>query len=387
MNYTSRTLLEQMRITELEISSRKALFLITDQDTALLRKVQPLVRANLDELVDDFYQMQTEDPDIALLIGDADTLQRLKVAQLDYIISLFSGYYDLEYVNTRLRIGLVHKRIGVEPHLYLSAVQTMKMLLYKLIDQHVVEDTEQSSVKVALEKLMMFDISLVFETYVRSLVTEVETSKAKSERYAARLEEKVKERTEQLEVLSRTDSLTGLLNRGHFEEMLTHELRAAQRREESVTLAYIDLDDFKHINDTKGHHFGDEVLRTLSAALLKCSRASDSCFRFGGDEFCVIMPNCTIEQAIQQWQKRLLAYVSEKRPSVDMSIGYSETGPSKFMAVDEILIQADEAMYRKKKFKKQAQPLIPLDTSLGTDVANGSQASTTSKPNSSGTEG
>lgn len=387
MNYTSRTLLEQMRITELEISSRKSLFLITDQDTSVLRKVQPIVRAHLDELVDDFYQTQTDDPDIALLIGDADTLQRLKVAQLDYIISLFSGYYDLEYVNTRLRIGLVHKRIGVEPRLYLSAVQTMKMLLYKLIDNHISDDAEQGTVKVALEKLMMFDISLIFETYVRSLVTEVETSKAKSERYAARLEEKVKERTEQLEVLSRTDSLTGLLNRGHFEEMLTHELRAAQRREESVTLAYIDLDNFKRINDTKGHHFGDEVLRTLSAALLKCSRTSDSCFRFGGDEFCVIMPNCTIEQAIQQWQKRLMAYVAEKRPAVEMSIGYSETGPTQFMAVEEILIQADEAMYRKKNFKKQAAPLKPHDTNLGTGNATVATSQSSDDQGSSGEVG
>ncbi|WP_119393280.1 GGDEF domain-containing protein [Salinibius halmophilus] len=360
-NYTNKTLLEQMRITELEISSRMALFMVTEKDTATLRKVQPIIRAHLDTLIDDFYVAQTSDPDIALLIGDADTLQRLKVAQLDYVISLFSGFYDLEYVNTRLRVGMVHKRIGVEPKLYLSAVQKLKLLIYRLIEKHIPDENEQSAVKLALEKVMMFDISLIFETYVRSLVSEVETSKAKSERYASLLEDKVKERTEQLEVLSRTDSLTGLLNRGHFEEMLTHELRAAQRREEQVTLAYIDLDDFKAINDSKGHHYGDEVLRTVSAALLSCSRASDSCFRFGGDEFCVVMPNCSIQQAKATWQGRLLAYVEEKRPCVSMSIGYSETGPVKFLPVEEILIQADEAMYRKKNKKKLIDPNRQVD--------------------------
>lgn len=355
MTYTNRTLLEQMRITELEVSARKALFSITDKDVGILRKVQPVVRENLEHLVDRFYQQQTQDPDIALLIGDADTLQRLKAAQLDYVISLFSGYYDLEYVNSRLRIGMVHKRIGVEPRLYLSAVQSLKILIYQLIDHHVPKDFDHDGLKMALEKLMMFDVSLVFETYVRSLVSEVETSKSKSERYASRLEEKVKERTEQLEVLSRTDALTGLLNRGHFEEFLTQEMRAGARRKEVLTLAYIDLDNFKAINDSQGHHYGDEVLRTVSAALLSCSRASDSCFRFGGDEFCIIMPNCTAEHAAATWQPRLEAYVDGKRPGVEMSIGYSQTGPNHFLSVEQILIEADEAMYHKKHHKQRNQ--------------------------------
>lgn len=72
------------------------------------------------EIVDEFYQRQVEDEEISLLIGDASTLNRLSNAQRKYIIDLFSGTYDSEYVNNRLRISMVHKHIGVEPKLYLK---------------------------------------------------------------------------------------------------------------------------------------------------------------------------------------------------------------------------------------------------------------------------
>jgi hypothetical protein len=124
-------------------------------------------------------------------------LARLRSAQRHYILDLFSGLYDLEYVNNRLRIGLVHKRIGVEPKLYLSAIYTLQALLHRTIEAS--GDAEAAAIIMALDKLMMFDVTLVFETYIRSLVSEIETAKAKSEQYAHSMEEKVKERTLQLE--------------------------------------------------------------------------------------------------------------------------------------------------------------------------------------------
>ncbi|SUX29638.1 protoglobin domain-containing protein [Chromobacterium vaccinii] len=190
MKQTDQTLLEQLRITEFEIEQRKQLFELEPRDEMLLRAAGHLVESHLEELVTRFYELQTSTPEIALLIGDADTLQRLRNAQRRYVIDLFSGVYDLEYVNNRLRIGLVHKRIGVEPKLYLAAVQSLKTLLSAQICELIPDIEVRGHTLLALDKLVMFDVALVFETYIRSLVAEIETSRNKSEQYARSLEEK-----------------------------------------------------------------------------------------------------------------------------------------------------------------------------------------------------
>ena len=84
MKNTDKTLIEQMRITDFEIAGRKGLFSITADDAECLKKAKPYMEAEIDSLVDTFYELQTAAPDIALLIGDADTLNRLRNAQKRY---------------------------------------------------------------------------------------------------------------------------------------------------------------------------------------------------------------------------------------------------------------------------------------------------------------
>ena len=206
---------------------------------------------------------------------------------------MFSGLYDLEYVNNRLRIGLVHKRIGVEPKLYLAAINTLKGLLIEDIFLQIAHEPERIAMLTALDKLFLFDITLVFETYIRSLVSEIESSKEKSEIYAKALEDKVRERTQQLEEMSRTDALTGLLSVRHLQENLTRTLRTCQRRAEPVVIAYLDIDDFKQINDTQGHQRGDEILRIVGASIRKVSRRG---LRFVRRRRYVDLPNCSDDQ-------------------------------------------------------------------------------------------
>lgn len=207
MLQTEQTLFEQMRITELEIESRKALFSFTGADVKALQSFKPIIEENIDKIVDDFYGLQTSVSEIALLIGDSDTLARLRTAQRRYVLDLFNGIYDLEYVNNRLRIGLVHKRIGVEPKLYLSAVHTLKELIYAVINSSVQDVRQAERIRAAIDKLVLFDVTLVFDTYIRSLVSEIENAKDKAEKYAQSMESKVKERTQQLEELSQTDPI------------------------------------------------------------------------------------------------------------------------------------------------------------------------------------
>ncbi len=353
MKITDKTLLEQLRITEFEIDNRKKLFAFSSEDIQALLAVKDVVARNIDATVDRFYDLQTSVTEIALLIGDADTLQRLRNAQCKYVADLFNGSYDIEYVNNRLRIGLVHKRIGVEPKLYLAAISSLKSLLIELLHQTVTDDDKRSKALAALEKLIMFDIALVFETYIGSLVSEIELSKAKTEQYAHALEDKVKERTEQLEQLSRTDPLTGLLNVRHLSETLTQVLQGAQRRSEAVTMIYIDIDDFKSINDTQGHQRGDDVLQTVAQAIRNVSRAVDHAFRYGGDEFCILLANCAETKARQLYGDRLLQQIHNTEQDLGLSIGYAQSGPSDHLSPTRLIQQADDNMYAAKRAAKQ----------------------------------
>ena len=127
---TDQKLFQQMRISDSEIHNRLTLVDITSERIALLASFSDLIEEHVDTIVDKFYESQLQIDEIAILIGDADTLFRLKNAQKQYILDLFSGRYDSEYVNHRLRIGMVHKRIGVEPKLYLSGINKLKQLLF-----------------------------------------------------------------------------------------------------------------------------------------------------------------------------------------------------------------------------------------------------------------
>ncbi len=354
MKQTDQTLLEQMRITDIDISYRKNILSFTEEDRDLLEGFRTCIESRINDLVAKFYETQTSVEEIALVIGDADTLRRLRGAQRRYVLDLFSGVYDLEYVNNRLRIGLVHKRMGVEPKLYLSAIRTLKNLLTEVITETENSKAKQLAILSALDKLLWFDITLVFETYIRSLVSEIELSKKKSEIYAQELEVKVKERTEQLEIMSRTDSLTGLLTVRYLNETLTRTIRAAQRRSEPVSIVYLDINDFKEINDTHGHQKGDEILRGIGEAIKKVSRLEDSCFRYGGDEFCLILPNCLKTHAHDLYISRLHEEIQRSFDDLTISVGIIETGPEHYDEPEKLIRMADKEMYAMKKKKPKA---------------------------------
>jgi diguanylate cyclase (GGDEF)-like protein len=348
MKRTDTTLIEQMQISDLEIANRMALLSLDHNALNQLHNHRLLITENIDIIVDEFYETQTEIEEISLLIGDADSLRRLRNAQRRYVQDLFSGNYDSEYVNNRLRIGMVHKRIGVEPKLYLSAVHTLKTLIVKVLKKHISNVKELDSTLETLDKLFYFDTTLVFDTYIDCLVGEIEAAKNKTEAYAKSLEEKVVERTKQLAEQARLDPLTNIYNQRAMQDVLRKELAMAKRHETKLALVYFDVDHFKNINDTQGHIKGDEVLKSIGQIMINSIREVDMACRYGGDEFCLILPDCNIENA-SNLCKKIIQKFTDKYPNYSLSIGIAES--DEHADSEQLIKAADEKMYQAKKEK------------------------------------
>lgn len=164
----------------------------------------------------------------------------------------------------------------------------------------------------------------------------------------------LRESTEKITYQATHDQLTGLINRAEFERRLEGMLDSARLQDETHTLCFIDLDQFKIINDTNGHVAGDELLRQLGALMRQHIRKSDVLARIGGDEFAILFENCTSDEAVHNAEKirTELAehpFVWEGRTyNVGMSAGLTEITPHS-PNTTELLREADAACYTSKE--------------------------------------
>lgn len=180
------------------------------------------------------------------------------------------------------------------------------------------------------------------------------------------LEEKIKQRTadlehanQRLQFIATHDSLTELANRVLFYDRLEHALAQATRNQTSLSILFIDLDDFKQINDSYGHIAGDALLQKVAQRLCQCVRESDTLARIGGDEFTIILENLASAQdartiAEKVWQAFHQPFlVAGKEISLTASVGLSQF-PLDGKDAEELLIKADSAMYKIKSSHKDA---------------------------------
>ena len=156
----------------------------------------------------------------------------------------------------------------------------------------------------------------------------------------------------ELLALSRTDSLTGLLNHGAWKDQLDIAFQRCRRQQQGAAIALIDIDHFKSINDTYGHVAGDIVLRQLSKMLKQNLRAADIAGRYGVDEFCVILPDLPLfnaAQAMEALRERFATLGYEQNPAlkVSLSIGLAAYDPAHGDAT-RWLNDADQALYEAK---------------------------------------
>jgi diguanylate cyclase (GGDEF)-like protein len=154
---------------------------------------------------------------------------------------------------------------------------------------------------------------------------------------------------ERVQELAATDALTGVANRYSFQQALEGELERAARATEDVSLAMLDIDRFKRLNDAHGHQVGDEVLRRVAALLSEHCRKYDTVARYGGEEFALILPSTDRAEtrAIVDRLRRQIEAVSSD-PRVTISVGVA-TFPTDATTADELVAAADEALYESKR--------------------------------------
>lgn len=186
----------------------------------------------------------------------------------------------------------------------------------------------------------------------------------KNEATARKLQETVKKLSQEMSERRRFekelrrqalhDGLTGLPNRTLLMDRLGNAIDLAERHHHSLTLLFIDLDRFKIINDSLGHAFGDELLKTISRRVSRCIRRSDTFARLGGDEFVLLLPNAIPDDVLQRLTERLTQVITEpvtlgsQQVSVSCSMGCSFY-PKDGLDPTTLLQSADAAMYQAKE--------------------------------------
>jgi diguanylate cyclase (GGDEF)-like protein len=163
------------------------------------------------------------------------------------------------------------------------------------------------------------------------------------------------ERATQFQLMSITDPLTGLLNRRYLEERLTEELNRSKRYNYSMSCLMIDIDDFKKYNDINGHQAGDLALKITAHSLKAALRSADIACRYGGEEFCILLPQTSVSEAGVIAERMRLKVAETEYPhgksqpmgTVSISIGISTFGRH-IDTAESIIAAADRALYNAK---------------------------------------
>ncbi len=164
---------------------------------------------------------------------------------------------------------------------------------------------------------------------------------------------------EKLKFLAYHDPLTGLLNRRVMETALKREFNRATRYDNILSVVFVDMDNFKRINDKYGHDAGDKLLKYVADKFHDQARESDVVARFAGDEFVIILPETTAEQAKKMMTRHKFFFLENslriKTETIPISISYgiASTENNSFESPEQFLKKADEMLYIKKNRKSQ----------------------------------
>ena len=249
----------------------------------------------------------------------------------------------------------------------MTGIELLKKIRQTIPDTEVIIITSYASLDTAIAALRYGAYDYLFKPFedikLISAAANRAIEKVRLTRQNQKLLKVLKQKNVQLKKanktlkwLARRDGLTGLYNHRYFQEILTAEFTRAARYNQYFSVAFLDLDHFKHYNDNNGHQQGDQLLRILAKVLNSCLRESDFLARYGGEEFTIIMPSTTRGEALAVAEKirgRVERYPFQGRESqpngcVTISIGVA-TFPENGGDNSSLMEKADQSLYTAKE--------------------------------------
>lgn len=348
---TAKTLLEHLGLDSHEIGVRKEAIGFTSDDIEALVKYKSFIKNKVHDLVESFYERELRNKDVDLLIGDSGTAERLRASLFAYIKSLFSGKYGIPYFESRARIGAVHNRLGVGPKFFLPAIGGLKKNMLEVMASSKFGKGSVEAASQALEKLIILDTSIIFDTHINALEMAAISASNRVKEHANRLEAAVRERTSEIESLTKIDSLTGVTSHAEFySEFESLRIRQIAQEDAISVIAFIDVDDFKQVNDKRGHREGNKQLVGVAHWLSALFGGDVLVGRIGGDEFCMYIQNQSAIEAKEHISGKL-DLLQEGGIEVSLSIGLVEYTHQN-CDIDSLIASADKAMYKAKGTKE-----------------------------------
>lgn len=340
---TTHPLCEQFQISASEIQARRAFLGFTREDDDNLERIHAVIAAQVDDIIAEFYTHLAQFEELGRFLGDRPTLERLQRTQRQYLLGLGRGAGGFAYFADRLRIGLAHERVGLEPKWYLGAYFRLFDVIGRRLTTTYAERPEQlAGLLITLQKVFTLDSVLAVETYYRTMIQRLEDTLQELTRAQHALRE-----------LSRLDGLTRVSNRMFLMESLETELGRSRRFGHPFSLLLIDLDHFKQVNDRYGHIQGDRALQQVVERVRSVIRPADIIGRYGGEEFVIGLVE-TDQAAAEQVAERIRLQVAHapieadsERTCLTVSIGLA-TLNNGVERIEPLIDRADRAMYRAK---------------------------------------
>lgn len=333
----------RLPLTAGELRTRLAFLGLAREDRQNLAKIHGAIQDHVAELIEEFYEHLGRFPDLVRFLSDPERLARLKATQRSYLLTLGQHSDHLSYAEDRLRIGFTHERVGLEQKWYLGAyAKLFELIMRRLAARHGDDARALTSLAITLHKYLKLDQIFLVETYYQSTMARLEASLQELEQIRQHLEEH-----------SRIDELTQAYNRQYLQEALQAELQRSRRFRHAFTLLFLDLDQFKRVNDRYGHACGDFVLKRSAALVRSAIRPADILGRYGGEEFAVGLVECEeatavrIAERIREAIAKAVLRHEGHDISITVSVGVSALRPD-VEKIETLMAQADTALYQAK---------------------------------------